>query len=159
MKICLNTKAITDEMMALTALRCVTAAHPDGALLTRDHLPGLRVVMRMVFAELLLAMGDEVEECAIDSEDPESEVPYNEEQELRLEVKLRGSERFTSGMLLVMKRQMEHIVAAGTLAWVATRGDSEFAASLQSQREGALSALLENLNEVASTCRRNGWPE
>lgn len=159
MKICLNTKAITDEMMALTALRCVTGARPDGALLTRDHLPGLRVVMRMVFAELLLALGDEVEECEIDSEDPEADMPYSESQELWLEVELRGSGRFTSGMLLVMKRQMEHIVAAGTLAWVATRGDSEFAASLQSQREGALAALLEKLGEGAPTGRRSGWPE
>ena len=49
----LDFKTITDEILALTALRKATAANPDeGMLVTRDQLPGLRVLARMVFAEI-----------------------------------------------------------------------------------------------------------
>ena len=39
----LDFKTITDEILALTALRKATAANPEeGMLVTRDQLPGLR---------------------------------------------------------------------------------------------------------------------
>ena len=58
----LDFKTITDEILALTALRKATAANPEeGMLVTRDQLPGLRVLARMVFAEILLRLGPAVE--------------------------------------------------------------------------------------------------
>lgn len=161
MNVILNAKAITDEMMALTALRTVTRDNDGGngsPLLTRDHLPGLRVVMRMVFAELVIGLGETVEECEIDDEDPHPALPYNDEAPLKLALRLRDAPHMTSGQLLAVKRQLEHLVAAGTLGWVATDADSEFARTLQGQREGALSALRGSLAGSDTIMQRAAWP-
>ena len=53
MNLQLNCKAVTDEILALSALRCATSAKSH-RLITRDQLPGLRIIMRMVFAELMV---------------------------------------------------------------------------------------------------------
>ena len=66
MNVNLSAKALTDEIMALTALRTVTMeknGRNGTPLLTRDHLPGLRVIMRMVFAETVIGLGSLVEGC------------------------------------------------------------------------------------------------
>ena len=160
----LNSKAIADELMALSALRAV-ARGDDGSqpLLTRDSLPGLRVVMRMVFAEALLGLGDFVEDCGIDGEDPELPLPYDEGDVLLLEVSLRDGPAgaMPSGKALAVKRHLEHVVAAGTLGWVATDAGASFAELLQREREGALVALKETLAATdmdAAACVRPGWP-
>lgn len=160
----LNSKAIADEIMALSALRAV--ARDDAGsqpLLTRDSLPGLRVVMRMVFAEALLGLGDFVEDCGIDEEDPELPLPYDEADVLLLEVSLRdgAAGAMTTGKALAVKRYLEHVVAAGTLGWVATDADSSFAELLQRQREGALAALKDTLAALDADVQpgmRSGWP-
>lgn len=163
MNVTLNAKAVTDEMMALTALRSATmnnddAGHAAAPLLTRDHLPGLRVVMRMVFAELVLGLGDLVEGCDIDEDDPQPPLPYSDENPMRLALALRDAGNLHPGQLLAIKRQLEHLVAAGTLGWVASDSDSEFARTLQHQREGALAALRDTLTEHAQPLQRAFWP-
>lgn len=160
----LNSKAIADEIMALSALRAVTRGDDGvGPLLTRDSLPGLRVIMRMVFAEALLGLGDFVENCGIDEEDPEVPLPYDEGDVLLLEVSLREGAvgAMPSGKALAVKRHLEHVVAAGTLGWVATEADASFAELLQRQREGALDALKDTLAASGDDVQpglRPGWP-
>ena len=93
MNVKLSAKAITDEMMALTALRNVTMENNgrNGTpLLTRDHLPGLRVIMRMVFAETVIGLGSLVEGCDIDEEDPQPSLPYSDESPMQLGLALRN---------------------------------------------------------------------
>ena len=163
MNITLNAKAITDEMMALTALRNITrdnATIPDTPLLTRDHLPGLRVVMRMVFAELMLGLGDIVETCDIDDEDQQPPLPYSDETPMRLSLTLRTpAAAVTAGHALTLKRQLEHMVAAGTLGWVAADADTEFARSLQTTREAAFAALRNSLTALCTPAPAiTPWP-
>lgn len=162
MKLSLNTKSITDEMLALSALRSVTAAEPGAApLLTRDSLPGLRVIMRMVFAEIMLDLAACLESCSIDEENPEPDEPYSDETPLRLEATFSLPATLPAGMELTIKRQLEHLVAAGTMGWIASgseRGDTAFAATMQAQREGALAALRERLSGTAEPFTRVSWP-
>lgn len=148
MNIRLNCKAVTDEILALSALR--SSAADNSRLITRDMLPGLRVLMRMVFAELMVELSGMVEACNIDTDDPDPAQPYDEASPLTLEVDLKNSDSFPPGKALAVKRQLEHMVAAGTLGWVATDADADFAHTLQARREGTLAALRDTLEEAAT---------
>ena len=80
MKIELNDKAIYDEMLALTGLRL--AVRSDSAqgrclLLTADMLPGLRNMIRLMFAETVLELTPMVEGCEMDAEDTAATHPYD----------------------------------------------------------------------------------
>ncbi len=154
MNLQLNCKAVTDEILALSALRCATSAKSH-RLITRDQLPGLRIIMRMVFAELMVELTGLVDTCNIDTEDPDPTLPYDDTTPLTLEVGLKNSDSFSPGMALTVKRQLEHMVAAGTLGWAATESDADFSRSLQNRREAALSALRNTLEENATeiACR------
>ena len=99
MNVKLSAKAITEEMRALTALRNVTMENNgrNGTpLLTHDHLPGLRVIMRMVFAETVIGLGSLVEGCDIDEEDPQPSLPYSDESPMQLGLALRNAADMTS---------------------------------------------------------------
>lgn len=160
----LNIQTITDEMMALTALRSVTP--PGGAasspLLTRDQLPALRVVTRMVFADILLSLGGAVEESRIDGKDGDEALPYDESQPMTLELTLRTSGAPAAGLPLLVKRQLEHAVAAGVLGWVAAPTDASFAAHLAAQRDAAAAAVTAAVNGGTSGSGAPfsvpGWP-
>jgi len=156
----LNPKSITDEMLALSALRSATApAHADTCrLLTCDDLPGLRVIMRMVFAEIMLELAPHIDSCLIDSETPSATTPYSDDEPLCLEATFNTGGKWPTGMELTVKRHLEHMVAAGTLGWIASETDSTFATTLQTQREGALAALKDTLNETAAPFTRAPWP-
>ncbi len=111
--------------------------------------------MRMVFAELMVELTGLVDTCNIDTEDPDPTLPYDDTTPLTLEVGLKNSDSFSPGMALTVKRQLEHMVAAGTLGWAATESDADFSRSLQNRREAALSALRNTLEENATAiaCR------
>jgi len=134
---------VTDEIMALTALRSVTAPGTRGEqpLLTRDELPGLRVVARMVFADIVLALGDVVEHSRIDETDGGEVLPYDDNQPVTLELTLRTRCEVAAGKPLLVKRQLEHAVAAGVLGWVASESDRQFAVHLAAQRDAAIDAV------------------
>ena len=83
----LSTKAITDEMMALSALRRM-AGGSSRPLLTVDALPGLRVVIRMVFAETALLLGNLVKTSKIDEADKEAAKPYDDGAAMTLSLTL-----------------------------------------------------------------------
>jgi len=156
----LNAKNITDEIMALSALRAMTgngAADGHPRLLTRDHLPGLRAVMRMVFAETLVHLGAYVEECAIGTdESAEPSASYSEEAPMQLRIRPAYRQDMPPGMAEAVKRHFEHIVAAGTIGWVATGGDAELAAQVQGTRESALDALRGLFGESNAPFRTTG---
>ena len=158
----LSTKAITDEMMALSALRRM-AGGSSRPLLTVDALPGLRVVIRRVFAETALLLGNLVKTSKIDEADKEAAKPYDDGAALTLSLTLAdglrtaGDEAIPAGMLTVVRRQIEHAVAAGVLAWVAGEPDTEFARTLESQRRAALAAIYATLAEPGPK-RMEGWP-
>ena len=97
MNLQLNCKAVTDEILALSALRCATSAKSH-RLITRDQLPGLRIIMRMVFAELMVELTGLVDTCNIDTEDPDPTLPYDDTTPLTLEVGLKNSDSFSPGI-------------------------------------------------------------
>lgn len=160
----LNIQTITDEMMALTALRSVTA--PGGAasspLLTRDQLPALRVVARMVFADILLTLGGAVEKSCIDGVNGGEALPYDESQPMALEVTFRTAAEPAAGMPLLVKRQLEHAVATGVLGWVASPTDASFAVHLAAQRDAAAAAVSAVVNGTGgggcAPFSVPGWP-
>ncbi len=113
MKIELNDKAIYDEMLALTGLRL--AVRSDSAqgrclLLTADMLPGLRNMIRLMFAETVLELTPMVEGCEMDAEDTEATHPYDADSGT-LQLQLQTAEEHPSGLALAAKRQCEHILS------------------------------------------------
>jgi hypothetical protein len=107
---------------------------------------------------MMLQLTDVIESCDIDAENSEASSPYSDSEPLRLAVQLPDEDKLSSGMLLTVKRQMEHAVAAGVLAWVASSADADFTQLLQAQRDGAIAALREVLTPVAVPLQRVGWP-
>lgn len=159
MNIRLNGKTVTDEILAISALRCMTS-QSGRQLITRDMLPGLRVVMRMVFAELTLRLSGWLEECATDNADTEAARPYDQGETPLMELTLKPMVNAAGGLAMVVKRQLEHLVAAGTLGWVAADGDTMLAMELQKVREDGLDKLTAQLEEAATGAapfRREGW--
>lgn len=139
----LSDKAICDEMMALTALRCVVR-NAEGSskeiLLTADQLPGLRNLVRMMFAETVMELQVLVADCGMHGEDMDVNQPYdNSADKLGLKVELRHE--LHAGKALAVKRQWEHIVAAKVLEAIATDRDGAFATTLRAQWTGAEQAL------------------
>ena len=93
MRIELNDSAICDEILALTALRN-SGRRDNGeetALLTRDCLPGLRNMVRMMFAETVVELHGYVRECGLDDADPAPNLPYGGESGMRLGGAYNGS--------------------------------------------------------------------
>ena len=160
--ISLSFKAITDEIMALTALRKVSAPDPsEGMLVNRDQLTGLRVLARMVFAETLIRLGSLVQSSQIDQADILPDYPYDPDSQPTL--KLTFAMDLNNGKLLTVKRHLEHILAFGILALVATEADGDFASRLSIQQKAAETALSEALESeamrtgFATGCSRPRW--
>lgn len=149
MNIRLNSKAVTDEILALSALH-TTAGGGTTLPITRDSLPGLRVIMRMVFAEITLKLAPWMENCAIDSADADPANQYDQDAPVRLELTLKNGDRFPSGTALTVKRHLEHMVAAATLGWVSAAADRSLAEKLCAHRERELLALETLLAAAAS---------
>lgn len=144
--------------MALTALRKVTSANQEvGMLVTRDQLPGMRVLARLVFAEIILALADVVVDCNIDEGDISAPHPYSAEDAPTLEVTLRFPTPPAEGKLMAIRRQLEHAVAVGMLAMVATEADGDFATSLRTKYLAIVDTLSLSMG-CTSVHRLPGWP-
>lgn len=144
MTIELNDSAIYDEIFALTALRasCRRDRNEENMLLTRDNLPGLRNMARMMFADTVVRLGSLVKSCDMGDSDPAPALPYSNDSTQPLSLELEG---VTSTGSLAIKRTLEHIVAAKVLEAVAAGGDHEFADTLRCQHMAATDALRETL--------------
>ena len=149
MKIELNDTAICDEILALTALRSSSRRDnmEETAMLTRDCLPGLRNMVRMMFADTVVQLHGYVRES-----DPSPSLPYGGDGEMRLMVELETGIEPSSGMALAMKRTLEHVVASKVLEAVAGAGDHDFADSLRAQCQGAVEALRHTLDGMDMEC-------
>ncbi len=158
MTIELNDRAIYDEILALTALRasCRRDSEDEGPImLTRDSLPGLRNMARMMFAETVLCLGPLVKSCNMGDTDPSPALPYSNDTTQPLSLELEGA---TSAKSLAIKRTLEHIVAAKVLEAVAEGGDHEFAVTLRNQYTAATDALLETLGNEDNCATTSIFP-
>ena len=145
MTIKLNDSAIYDEIFALTALRASCRrdrTEENMLLLTRDSLPGLRNMARMMFADTVVRLGSLVKSCDMGDSDPAPTLPYSNDTTQPLSLELEGA---TSARSLAIKRTLEHIVAAKVLEAVAADGAHEFADTLRCQYMAATDALRETL--------------
>lgn len=150
MTIDLNDTAIYDEILALTALRAAIAppsCEGQTPFVTRDQLPGLRNMVRMMFAETVISLGHLAVSCTLDDADPAPALPYSTEGDraARLTVELRCTA--DTGKALAIKRTLEHIVAAKVLDTLSTGSDAEFALTMRTQHQSALDALTTDLCE------------
>lgn len=139
----LNPRQIADEMMAITALRSISAPDEGAAsrrILTECELNGLQTLMRMTFAEIVIELSPFVKHCELDIDDPQAPGAG-----LRMAIEFADGSDFPDGMWIPMKRQLEHAVAAATLEWVITDADTALAATLRAQRDGALAAITDTI--------------
>ena len=154
----LNMNQVTDELLALAALRGAGAA-PRGneeespqRLFTRDDIPGLRVVMRMVFAELVMELADMVNRCILDESDPDFHLPaIHQDVPIKLAVEFMHSDDLPEGMWIPLKRQMEHAVATGTLYWIYTEVDPTVATIMHTRYRAVVDALTESLRALTGS--------
>lgn len=109
----LNITSITDEILAMTALRkAVAPGEETPEILTRDRLPGLRVLVRGAFARLCVSLSPILADAATDERELRAERPYNSSEPVRLEIGLGAREAsMTAGKLLTLKRYLEHLLA------------------------------------------------
>ncbi|MDE6629024.1 MAG: hypothetical protein K2K36_06600 [Muribaculaceae bacterium] len=141
----LNPKNITDEMMAITALRSISAPDAGTAsrrLLTECELDALHTIMRMTFAEIVIRLSAFVERCEIDVDDPADPTAG-----LRMAIEFANGASLPEGIALPIKRQLEHAVAAATLEWVITEADTSLAQTLRTQHEAVVDAITDTLVE------------
>lgn len=150
MKIELDSRAIYDEMLALTALRRSLHPSEEPDPLTRDHLPGLRNLMRLMFTETALQLYDLLDNCTLpDSDLPAGADPYSETTPMELSLTFADQPSFTAGKLLAVKRMLEHAVAAKVLEALAPPAPAGRTTALAASARGAVAALRQCLEEGA----------
>lgn len=150
MKLELDTKAIFDEMLAVTALRrAMNPSEADSMPLTRDHFPGLRNLMRLMFTETVLELYDLLEGCTVAPNDIATGAdPYSDTTPLELSLDLPANPTLTSGKLLAIKRMLEHVVAAKVLESLAPALPDARAAVMAASSRAAIATLRETLTET-----------
>lgn len=150
--ISLNITTITDEIFALTALqRTVSGGDEAPAALSRDNLPALRVMVRAAFVSLAAQLSPYVVDTHIDEGNPAAERPYNLSESVALNIDFGDFVAdLSTNELLLLRRQLEHILALLTLARL--YGEGVAAKSTASAEIGAMrsvateaAALIESL--------------
>lgn len=161
MTITLNPRNIFDEIFAISAL----AAHqqPDvelPALLGRDQIPGLRHLMRMAFANLVMQFAEKISSCRFDETTPGSEAPYDPDYPILMTVEIdpaSTSDSADAGRLLLIKSNMEHIVALTTLSFVFDCVNPELARSYRSQAAETACSMAAELDPELPPGRLSPW--
>lgn len=146
--ISLNIKSVTDEIFALTALRSVvgTASDQPPQVLTRDHLPALRVMVRSAFATLVIRLHPYVGDSSVEEDNPVAERPFDDRQPVTLAINLAHHvSDLPAGQLLVLKRYLEHLLALLTLEQVYLPLDRAIAADHAAQAAPLLAAVTSML--------------
>lgn len=118
MSIQLNFSNIADELFALTALRARNNPAAElPAILSRDQLPALRVLVRTVFSKLVARLLPYIADASTDEANPGALRPYNPREQLLLKIDFgEYTAGLPSGSLLILCRQLEHLLAVMTLA-------------------------------------------
>ena len=135
MRIELDSKVVADEILALSALHHMTSGG-DKPLLTRDSLPALRVMMRMVFAGVGVRLGSRIGSFETDESDTDPTLPFDSASGVTMALTLNEGP-------LMIKRQLEHLVAAGVMERIAAGSDGGGWSRMRRECEEALTALTE----------------
>lgn len=141
----LNIKNIIDELFALTALR---ARQFPGAeiphILSRDQLPALRILVRSAFSQMVARLISFVADAATDEDNPDPQQPFNPKESVTLMIDFGSyTASLSSGSLLVLRRQLEHLLALLTLSAVYDGGKCSGTDS-----PGALTAEIDSVYEA-----------
>ena len=132
-------------------------ADPAGerpALLCRDQVQGLRHLMRMAFANLVMLMADAVDSCRFDETTPGGDAPYDPDYPFTMEVELRDG---VQPAPLMVKTAMEHIVALTTLSFVYDRIAPQLSRDYRRQALDAVSPLCDSLRSTLPVGRLTPW--
>lgn len=160
MTITLNPRNIFDEIFAISAL--MAHSQPEvqlPALLGRDQIPGLRHLMRMAFANMVMQFAETISACRFDEMTPGAESPYDPDYPILMTVELDmdSDDDDNSGRALLLKASMEHIVALSTLSFVFDCVNPELARSYRSQAAEAACNLSADLDPALPPGRLTPW--
>lgn len=153
--ISLNIKSVTDEIFALTALRAAVSGQTDTLpqVLTRDHLPALRIVVRSVFASLVTSLHQYIPDSSVEETNTVAQRPYDDREPVTLGIDLgANASNLTAGSLMVLKRYLEHLLALMTLEKVYLSIDTAISTDLGAQATSLLAT-------VTSMLAPPGFPE
>lgn len=151
--ISLNFKSITDEIFALTALRAaVTASEPEllPPLLSRDNLPALRVAVAAAFSTLVARLSLYVADATL-NDSVDEQLPYNSRSDMTLNIDF--GEFFqspNSGLILTIKRNLEHILALLVLEKAYLPFDASNAVEKASEATELISSIIAILKPADS---------
>ena len=159
MIITLNPRNIFDEIFALSAMMALQQpAVEQPPLLCRDQIPGLRHLMRMAFANLVMQFAERIRSCRFDERTPDDAAPYDPDYPLLMTVDLDTDDADEdTGRSLLIKSNMEHIVALTTLSFVFDCVNPELARSYRGQAADAACALGEDIDPAIPPGRLTAW--
>lgn len=151
--ISLNIKTITDEIFALTALRgAVTGSNDLPPLLTRDHLPALRVVIRSAFATMATRLHPYIADSSVEDGNPLAEQPYDDHHEVTLDLDFgQHTSLLSGGETMVLKRHLEHLLALNVLQKIYLPIDESTAAQHASEAAALIPVITDLLTSPLST--------
>lgn len=161
MNITLNPRSIFDEIFALSALLALNEPQVERpALLSRDQIPGLKHLMRMAFANLVMQFAETIKGCRFADTTPADEADYDPTYPIRMQIDLLTgfeTEDENSGKVLVIKSTMEHIVALNTLSFVFDRINPELSRNYRRQAAESAELLGEEINPTLPAGRIASW--
>lgn len=114
----LNFRSILDEIFAMTALRRTVAEGIEDApgVLTRDNLPGLRVLVRSAFSRVATYLTPYLLDACTDLENTPAERPYSLDSPVTLDLDFgMYTQGLAAGTMMVLKRYLEHLLALWVL--------------------------------------------
>lgn len=112
MTITLNPRNIFDEIFAISAMMAHSQPEVElPPLLCRDQIPGLRHLMRIAFANLVMQFAEKISSCRFDESTPGAEAPYDPEYPITMAIELDAgaSGTDTQAKALMLKANMEHL--------------------------------------------------
>lgn len=105
----LSTKAIMQEIYAISALRCLNNGSKRPAILTRDRAPALRLLIKDAFAFIIMKFISYVENCNL------NDTVINDDEDMILSVDMRMSDEIADNVAHTMRITLEHAIAAYAL--------------------------------------------
>lgn len=165
MIITLNPRNIFDEIFALSAMMATqNTATEVPPLLGRDQIPGLRHLIRMAFANMVMQFAENITGCRFDEATPGAEAPYDPDYPITMTLELAISEEAETddddsapGRSLLIKSNMEHIVALTTLSFVFDCINPELSRSYRSMAASASETLGEEIDPDIPAGRLASW--
>jgi len=148
----LNVTSITDEIFALTALRnAISPGDTPPSILTRDHLPALRMLVRPAFAAMVTELFPYVRDASVEEGNPSASLPYSQSEPVEMALDfMEGAAALSNGTMIVLKRYLEHLLALDILRRVYLPIDAATAASHATESSELLMTVREMLSPEPS---------